>query len=97
MLPFKVVVMSVSKKFDDYALKVHKDMMDAGFQVDIDISDRKLHSKVRDAQGGYACIVGSEEEGAGSVTIRDMEANKVETRSVQDAISFFRKFSVQEV
>ncbi|CAI5960739.1 unnamed protein product, partial [Closterium sp. NIES-65] len=66
----KVTVYSVSEKYSQYATKVRDEIHAAGFDVEADLSDRKLQKKVREAQlaqFNYILVVGAEEEAQGSL------------------------------
>jgi hypothetical protein len=48
--PRQAIVCSVSENFIPYAKEVHQRLWSAGFDVDLDITDKKLPKKVFDAQ-----------------------------------------------
>ncbi|CAI5496641.1 unnamed protein product [Closterium sp. Naga37s-1] len=67
--PRQVTVCPVSEKYSQYATKVRDEIHAAGFDVEADLSDRKLQKKVREAQlaqFNYILVVGAEEEAQGS-------------------------------
>jgi threonyl-tRNA synthetase len=48
--PKQAVICSVSSNSNEYAKEVHQQLWREGFEVDLDISDKKLPKKIRNAQ-----------------------------------------------
>jgi len=71
--PVQAVVIPVSNKFEDYALKVTQVLKQKGYRVEADTSDQKMGARIRDAQlrkASYMLVVGGNEETDGTVSIR---------------------------
>ncbi|CAI5495904.1 unnamed protein product [Closterium sp. Naga37s-1] len=87
--PRQVTVCPVSEKYSQYATKVRDEIHAAGFDVEADLSDRKLQKKVREAQlaqFNYILVVGAEEEAQGSVNVRTRDNVVHGTKSVAEFI-----------
>lgn len=71
--PRQAIVCSLSKDYDEYAEKVREQIHEAGYYADVDIIDRNISKKVREAQVlkyNYILVVGAEETTRGLVTVR---------------------------
>ncbi|XP_018452670.1 threonine--tRNA ligase, mitochondrial 1 [Raphanus sativus] len=71
--PRQAIVCSLSKDYDEYAEKVREQIHEAGYYADVDITDRNISKKVREAQVlqyNYILVVGAEETTRGLVTVR---------------------------
>ncbi|CAH8344301.1 unnamed protein product [Eruca vesicaria subsp. sativa] len=91
--PRQAIVCPISKKSEEYALQVKKQIHEAGYYVDADVTDRKIDKKVREAQlaqYNYILVVGEIEASAGqvSVRIRDNAAHSV--KSIEDLLEEFK-------
>lgn len=68
--PRQAKICPVSEKFYEYAEKVSARLHASGFQVESDLSDRKLQKKIREAQleqWNYILVVGQSELEEGTV------------------------------
>ncbi|CAG0916746.1 unnamed protein product [Notodromas monacha] len=78
--PRQVVVIPIAAAYDEYAEKVRKQLHDAGFQADVDItSGDTFNKKVRNAQlaqFNFILVVGEKEQSNGTVNVRTRD-NKV--------------------
>jgi len=71
--PRQVTIVTVNKSFNDHAEKVQKTLVDAGYFVDVDGSDKTISKKVREAQVAqynYILVVGQEEVDKNTVNVR---------------------------
>ncbi|KAF2070642.1 hypothetical protein CYY_008036 [Polysphondylium violaceum] len=71
--PRQVNIVTVNKAFNEHAEKVQKTLIDAGFYVDVDGSDKTISNKVRQAQVAqynYILVVGQEEMEKNTVNVR---------------------------
>ena len=71
--PRQVMIVPVSHASDEYSKAVHSRLHDAGFYVDVDLSDLTLNKKVRNAEVAhynFVVVLGKQEEEAGTVNIR---------------------------
>ncbi|MCL7036619.1 hypothetical protein MKW94_015635 [Papaver nudicaule] len=68
--PRQAIVCPISEKSTPYALKLQEQIHKAGYYVDVDITDRKIDKKIREAQlaqYNYMLVVGEEEASNGTV------------------------------
>jgi len=88
--PRQVIVVPVSEKFFDYAEEVRQAIHDANYFIDVDLSDKKLQKKIRDAQlaqYNYILVVGAEEVAAKTVNVRTRDNVVHGSVTVPDLIS----------
>jgi threonyl-tRNA synthetase len=72
--PEQIRVISISENYAEYARSVHRSLKEAHIRAVLDVSDRTLDYKIREAQMEkvpYSVIIGKREEETQSVTIRD--------------------------
>lgn len=83
-----VVVIPVASPFDEYALKVQKDIFQAGFVCDVELDPgTTLNKKIRNAQldqYNFILVVGEKEKQGNTVNIRTRD-NKVHGELAVDA------------
>src|SRR6185503_9089936 len=73
LAPQQAVVLPVSEKVQDYAARVHEQLVAAGVRAELDARSEKLGYKIRDAQMHkipYMLVVGPREAEAGAVALR---------------------------
>ncbi|MEM0201277.1 MAG: threonine--tRNA ligase, partial [Candidatus Micrarchaeaceae archaeon] len=71
--PIQVRVMSISQQSNEYAKKIFLELKKYGFRAELDISDRTLEYKVREAitmKLPYSIVLGKKEEEASKITVR---------------------------
>ncbi len=71
--PVQVRVITISEQTNDYAQSIYKKLKEKHFRAEIDVSDRTLEYKVRDAKMmeiNYTIIVGKKEQESGTISIR---------------------------
>nr|CAD1840152.1 unnamed protein product [Ananas comosus var. bracteatus] len=71
--PRQAIVCSISANSQEYAKQVHAQIHVAGYYVDIDLSDRTIQKKVREAQlaqYNYILVVGAQEAETQQVSVR---------------------------
>ncbi|XP_020103281.1 threonine--tRNA ligase, mitochondrial 1-like isoform X2 [Ananas comosus] len=71
--PRQAIVCSISANSQEYAKQVHAQIHAAGYYVDIDLSDRTIQKKVREAQlaqYNYILVVGAQEAETQQVSVR---------------------------
>eukprot|EP00271_Cylindrocystis_brebissonii_P011536 TRINITY_DN29384_c0_g1_i1.p1 TRINITY_DN29384_c0_g1~~TRINITY_DN29384_c0_g1_i1.p1 ORF type:complete len:771 (-),score=164.35 TRINITY_DN29384_c0_g1_i1:568-2880(-) len=96
--PRQVILCPVSEKHAAYAQEVAKQIHDAGFYVEADVSDRKLQKKVREAQlaqFNYILVLGAEEEAAKSVNIRTRDNVVHGTKTIPEFLEDLRKAAAE--
>ncbi len=72
--PTHAIIISISEQANKYAESVCGKLKEAGLRVEMDVSDRTLEYKIRDAQmqkAPYMIVIGKKEVDAGTLTIRD--------------------------
>ncbi|CAD6212928.1 unnamed protein product [Miscanthus lutarioriparius] len=92
--PRQTIVCSVSSGSVEYAKQVLATLHEAGFHVDIDVSDRTIQKKVREAQVAqfnYILVVGAQEAETGNVCVRVRDNADLATMSVDGLITRFRE------
>ena len=78
--PRQAIVLTVSDKFDAYAIEVQKKLAEGGLRVDLDNSADKLGAKIRNARLArypYLCVVGGKEEEARTVGVRSRDKGEL--------------------
>jgi threonyl-tRNA synthetase len=76
LAPEQVRVLPISDDNLGYAYEVAGDLEDAGVRVDVNDRDATIERKIRGAHDdrvSYQVIVGDDEEGAGTIAVRDRE------------------------
>jgi threonyl-tRNA synthetase len=74
MAPEQARVIPISEKTTDYAVKVAKELHDAGFRVTADLQNEKIGFKIRDGRMmkvPYLLVVGPDEAEAGTVSVNE--------------------------
>ncbi|KAL6136584.1 hypothetical protein ACLB2K_061879 [Fragaria x ananassa] len=71
--PRQIIVCSVTQEFEAYAFQVQERIRRDGYHVDVDISDRSVSKKIREAQVAqynYVLVVGDKEAKSDQVSVR---------------------------
>lgn len=92
--PRQAIVCSVSSGSVEYAKQVLARLHEAGFYVDIDMSDKTIQKKVREAQVAqfnYILVVGAQEAETGNVCVRVRDKADLATMSVDSLITRLRE------
>ena len=95
LAPVQVKVLPISEKFEDYALKVTKELSDAGIRAEYDERNEKIGKKIRDAQMervNYMVIVGEKEADSGKISVRNRDG---EERSDVDLNDFLGELKAE--
>ncbi|XP_074273975.1 threonine--tRNA ligase, mitochondrial 1-like [Silene latifolia] len=90
--PRQAVVCTVSERSAAYALEVRDQIHKAGFFVDLDISDKTINKKVREAQlsqYNYILVVGEKDAENRVVTVRIRDKNEHSPMTVEDLLKHF--------
>lgn len=90
--PRQAIVCPVSDKSQPYALEVKDKIHKAGYFVEVDISDRKIQKKIREAQlaqHNYILVVGEEEAKTGQVSVRVRDKSDHLVISMDDLLARF--------
>ncbi|XP_016202498.1 threonine--tRNA ligase, mitochondrial 1 [Arachis ipaensis] len=90
--PRQAIVCPVSEKSQAYAEKVNDEIYSKGFHVDVDLTDRKIQKKVREAQlaqYNYILVVGEQEAETGQVSVRVRDKADLTTMSIEGLLERF--------
>jgi threonyl-tRNA synthetase len=85
--PEQAILVTVSERQADYALKVQAELKAAGLRVNVDVSGDKLGAKIRDARNlryPYIGVIGEAEAEAGTITPRSSTAGELAAMSVAE-------------
>ncbi|MBE9558928.1 MAG: threonine--tRNA ligase [Proteobacteria bacterium] len=96
LAPVQVVVTTITNDADDYAVKVHRALVEAGIRAEIDTRPEKINFKVREhshAKVPVMLVVGAREEEAGTVAIRRLGGKEQEILALSDALNTLREES----
>ncbi|KAI3944482.1 hypothetical protein MKW92_044966 [Papaver armeniacum] len=95
--PRQAIVCPISKKFIPYAQQVKDTIHRAGYYVDVDVTDRKITKKIREAQlaqYNYMLVVGEKEVNNQTVSRRDRDDTdkaKPIVMSAEELLEFFKE------
>lgn len=90
MAPRQVKIIPVVPKFDDYAKKVEKALLDAEIRVSADYSTDALNKKIRNSEkmyNNYILVVWQEEEDNWTVSVRNYKTKEQTSEKLTDFIS----------
>lgn len=76
------------------AFEVMQKLRRAGFSSDMDFQNRSLKAQFKTANNTgakYVCVIGDEELQSKTVTIKDMESGKQQTRTMEETLEFLEK------
>ena len=89
LAPTQVAVATITNDADDYAVKVHKALVEAGLRAELDTRPEKINFKVREhslAKVPAMLVVGAREAEAGTVAIRRLGGKDQEILALDDAL-----------
>jgi len=87
--PTQVKVIPVSEKFEEYSLKILKELKNHKIRSEIDLRNETLGARVRDAQNEkvpYMIIIGQKEVDSNSVTLRKRNSREMSEKSIKEFI-----------
>lgn len=85
--PVQAKILPVSDNFNEYAVKVLKQLKDMDVRVEADLRSEKLSYKIREAQGmkvPYMLVVGAKEQDVGTVAVRRRDGKQLPPMSAAD-------------
>ena len=89
LAPIQIVFMTVTDEVTDYASGL-KDQCDAlGLRAELDLRNEKIGYKIREhsnAKVPLMAVIGKEEMGSNTISIRNLRENKTDTYSVEEAM-----------
>ncbi|GAB4814792.1 hypothetical protein N2152v2_001838 [Parachlorella kessleri] len=92
--PRQVMVVPISERAFEYAGEVRARLRAAGLHCDVDLADRKMQKKVREAQlaqYNYILVVGEAEKEAGTVNVRTRDNHVHGMHKVEDVVGVLRE------
>jgi threonyl-tRNA synthetase len=100
LAPEQARVLTVSEKFNDYAVKVEAELKGKGLRVSADLRPEKIGFKVREAQLEkipYMLVVGDKEQQAGSVAVRQRSAGDLGAMPVAELAALLDREAREKV
>jgi threonyl-tRNA synthetase len=94
LAPVQAIVVSISEQANDYASKVKKELEEAGIRTDIDILNKTLEYKIREAQLQkipYIIIIGKKEVDNRNLSIRSRAGAQKQGVDVKEFIATVKK------
>ncbi|MCL2566960.1 MAG: threonine--tRNA ligase [Alphaproteobacteria bacterium] len=94
LAPVQVCVMTISNKFDDYAIYVADSLKSAGINVELDLRYQKISYKIREHtinKVPLMLIIGEKEENSKSITLRILGEDKQEAMSLDSFVNLVEK------
>ena len=85
--PVQAVILPVSDKFDDYAVKISSELKKNDVRVEVDLSSEKLGYKIRKAQMEkvpYMLVVGEKEVENETVSVRHRDKGDIGSQKIED-------------
>ncbi len=92
--PVQTVILPISERHHEYALKLQKQLEDAGLRVECDTRSEKIGYKIREAQlqqTPYMLVVGDKEAESDTVAPRHRKDGDLGSMSVEDFIRMAQK------
>lgn len=90
LAPTQAIVLSISEQVSGYAEEVFKKLKENGLRVVLDVSDRTLQYKIRDAkmkETPYTIILGKKEAEAKTISIRLRDGTQKNQLKIEDFIA----------
>ena len=91
LAPVQAKVLLISEKYADYGEKVYSALKNAGIRCAFDDRDEKIGYMIREAQTvervPYMLIIGSQESGNGTVSVRSRDTSKTEVMKPDEFIA----------
>jgi threonyl-tRNA synthetase len=90
LAPVQVKLLTVTEKFNDYAVQAGKKLKDAGLRVEVDLRNEKIGYKLREARNervSYIGVIGERETEAGTLTLRSSKEGELGELSLDDFLA----------
>jgi threonyl-tRNA synthetase len=90
LAPEQVQVIPVSEKFNDYAIAVKEQLLDAGVRASVNLGDDRVGYKIRGQslkKIPFAIIVGEKEVQAGTINVRQRESGEQTEMQLADFLA----------
>ncbi|RKY87607.1 threonine--tRNA ligase [candidate division KSB1 bacterium] len=94
LTPVQVMIIPVSEKYHNYALKVYKLLINNNFRTEIDLRNEKVGYKIRESEMQkvpFMCIVGEKEITTNTVSLRKRKSGDIGKKSLNELIQFFEQ------
>ncbi len=93
LAPVQVMILTISDKVDDYAVKIYNTLRGEDVRVELDNRNEKLGLKIREAQMAkvpYMVIIGEKEKDKGLLALRSRDKGQMGETSIEDFISLLK-------
>jgi threonyl-tRNA synthetase len=93
LAPEQVIILPISEKYDEYSIKVYKELQEAGCRVVLEKRVESLNKKIRQAEMNkipYMVVVGDKEERSGTITVRKKTGGEIREVKIPDFIKIFK-------
>jgi threonyl-tRNA synthetase len=90
LAPVQVVILPISEKVADYSEQIYKELVAAGFRVELDSSNQTIGGKIREAtmqKIPYMLVVGEKEKAAQTVALRNRTGENLGTPTLPEFIA----------
>jgi threonyl-tRNA synthetase len=90
LAPVQAVVATITRDADDYARRVHAELVEAGIRAELDLRNEKINYKVREhsvAKVPAILVVGAREQQEDTVAIRRLGGRSQEILALESAIA----------
>jgi len=90
LAPVQVKILTITDSQEDYARKVHTELLRAGIRSELDLRHEKLGYKVREAEVQkvpYMVVIGDKEVSTATVAPRGRKGEKIPSLSVEEFIT----------
>jgi threonyl-tRNA synthetase len=90
LAPVQVKLLTVTEKFNDYAIQVANKLKESNLRVEIDLRNEKIGYKLREARNeraSYIGVIGERETEAGTITLRSSKEGELGEISVEDFLA----------
>jgi threonyl-tRNA synthetase len=87
MSPNQIKVMTLNDDAKEYAQKIHKDLFDSGFQVELNDKSESMGKKAREAQiqrFNYLLTVGEKEMKENKIAVRKRDSKEITTMTLEE-------------
>src|SRR5439155_25843580 len=94
LAPVQAVVLPITDRSQEYAAKIHKQLKEAGFRVELDDRKEKVNLKIREAQlqkVPYMLVLGDREAQAHQVAVRNRKHGDLGAKPLDSFIADLRK------
>jgi threonyl-tRNA synthetase len=90
LAPVQAVVLPIAERHAEYAVQVHRQLVQAGVRAELDDANQTLNYRIRQAQVmkvPYMLVAGDREAAAGQVALRQRSGEGQEPRPVNEVVS----------